>query len=151
MDVVLGLTYGTDKTTNNKENQILVKLLQTGFVEEDRANRPGVLIDSATRSVRVYRCIGKEFWSFIGQPDSPATAEFVFLEVLLALAKALAMGVQTADLETRINIKVQQLAVALGQLVFPRNSLPAWIREDFNESQLFWFATAMTAFYDEGI
>ena len=30
LDVVLGLTYGTDRTTNNKENQILVKLLE-GF------------------------------------------------------------------------------------------------------------------------
>jgi len=151
IDVVLGLTYGTDSTTNNKENQILVKLLQNGFVEEDRAAKPGVLIDTATRSVRVYRRIGKDFWAFIGQPDNPATADFVFLEVLLALAKALAVGIETADLETRINVKLQQLAAALGQLQFPRHSLPVWIREDFNESQLFWFATAMTAFFDEGI
>jgi hypothetical protein len=151
VDVVVGLTYGTDKTTNNKENQILVKLLQNGFEEEDRIARPGVLIDSATRSVRVYRRIGKEFWAFIGQPDQPANADFVFLEILLGLAKALAVGVQTADLETRINVKLQQLAVALRQLTFPRNSLPQWIREDFNDTQLFWFATAMTAFYDEGI
>jgi len=151
IDVVLGLTYGTDCTTNNKENQILVKLLQNGFAEEDRARKPGVLIDTATRSVRVYRCIGKDFWAFIGQPDNPATADFVFLEVLLALAKALAVGIETADLETRINVKLQQLAAALGQLTFPRNSLPEWIREDFNDSQLFWFATAMTAFFDEGI
>ena len=27
LDIVIGLTYGTDRTTNNKENQILVKLL----------------------------------------------------------------------------------------------------------------------------
>lgn len=151
IDVVLGLTYGTDCTTNNKENQILVKLLQNGFVEEDRENKPGILIDSATGSIRVYRCIGKEFWSFIGQPDNPNSANFVFLEVLLALAKALAVGIETADLETRINLKLQQLAVALGQLQFPRHSLPDWIREDFTDSQLFWFATAMTAFFDEGI
>ncbi len=151
IDVVLGLTYGTDCTTNNKENQILVKLLESGFEEEDRATKPGVLIDSATRSVRVYRCVGKDFWAFIGQPDNPISADFVFLEVLLALAKALAVGIETADLETRINIKLQQLATALGQLQFPRNSLPEWIREDFTESQLFWFATAMTAFFDEGV
>ena len=151
IDVVLGLTYGTDCTTNNKENQILVKLLQNGFEEEDRASKPGVLIDTATRTVRVYRCIGKDFWAFIGQPDNPAAAGFVFLEVLLALAKALAVGIETADLETRINVKLQQLATALSQLQFPRNSLPEWIREDFNENQLFWFATAITAFYDEGI
>lgn len=151
IDVVLGLTYGTDCTTNNKENQILVKLLESGFEEEDRATKPGILIDSATRSVRVYRRIGKDFWAFIGQPDNPISADFVFLEVLLALAKALAVGIETADLETRINLKLQQLATALGQLQFPRNSLPEWIREDFTESQLFWFATAMTAFFDEGI
>ena len=151
IDVVLGLTYGTDSTTNNKENQILVKLLQNGFVEEDRANKPGVLVDSETRSVRIYRRIGKDFWAFIGQPDNPTATDFVFLEVLLALAKALAVGIKTADLETRINVKLQQLAAALSQLQFPRHSLPSWIREDFTDSQLFWFATAMTAFFDEGI
>lgn len=151
IDVVLGLTYGTDCTTNNKENQILVKLLQNGFEEEDREHRPGVLIDTATRSVRVYRCIGKDFWAFIGRPDQPTEASFVFLEVLLALAKALAVGIQTADLEVRINVKLQQLAAALAELQFPRGSLPLWIRDEFSEDQLFWFATAMTAFFDEGI
>jgi hypothetical protein len=61
LDIVLGLTYGTDRTTNNKENQILVKLLESGFVEEDRSKHPGVLIDQKTRAVRIYRCIGKDF------------------------------------------------------------------------------------------
>jgi hypothetical protein len=58
---------------------------------------------------------------------------------------------QAADLETRINLKLQQLAQAVMKLTFPRSSLPEWVRHDFNEDQLFWFATAMTAFYDEGI
>lgn len=151
LDVVLGLTYGTDCTTNNKENQILVKLLDHGFIEEDRAERPGVLIDKAMHSVRIYRRIGKEFWAFIGQPDNPSSAEFVFLEVLLALAKALSVGIAKADMETRINLRLQQLARALAKLQFPRKSLPEWIRDDFAEKELFWFATAMTAFYDEGI
>ncbi len=151
LDVVLGLTYGTDRTTNNKENQILVKLLEQGFVEEDPAKKPGILIDKETRSVRVYRCIGKEFWAFIGQPDAVATTQFVFLEVLLALAKALGSGIAAAGIEARINAKIQHLATALAKLQFPRNSLPEWVRDDFNEDQLFWFATAMTAFYDEGI
>ncbi|WP_081073414.1 PmeII family type II restriction endonuclease [Burkholderia stagnalis] len=151
IDVVLGLTYGTDRTTNNKENQILVKLLQNGFEEEDRETHPGVLIDSETRSVRVYRCIGMDFWSFIGRPDNRSEAKFVFLEVLLGLAKALGRGIENADIETRINLKLQQLALALTQLTFPRRSLPEWVRDDFSESQLFWFATAITAFYDEGI
>lgn len=151
LDVVLGLTYGTECTTNNKENQILVKLIDQGFVEEDRANRPGVLIDQETRSVRVYRRIGKDFWAFIGQPDNPASTGFIFLEILLALAKSLAKGIENADLETRINLRLQQLSLALSNLQFPRNSLPGWIRDDFTEEQLFWFATAMTAFFDEGI
>ncbi len=151
IDIVLGLTYGTDRTTNNKENQILVKLLDAGFVEEDRARKPGVLIDEETRSIRVYRCIGKEFWAFVGQPNSPTDASFVFLEVLLALSKALSAGIQAAELETRINMRMRQLAVALGNLTFPRNSLPDWIRDSFTEPQLFWFACAMTAFFDDGI
>lgn len=151
LDIVLGLTYGTDRTTNNKENQILVKLLEQGFEEEDRPQRPGVLVDSATRSIRVYRRIGKEFWAFIGQPDAPETASFMFLEILLALAKALATGLQAADMETKINQKIMDLASALQKLQFSRNSLPHWVRDDFSETQLFWFATAMTAFYDEGI
>lgn len=151
LDIVLGLTYGTDRTTNNKENQILVKLLEQGFEEEDATNKPGILIDQATRSVRVYRCIGKEFWAFIGQPDAVGTTQFVFLEVLLALSKALGSGIAAAGIEARINTKLQHLAVALAKLQFPRNSLPEWVRDDFSEDQLFWFATAMTAFYDEGI
>jgi len=151
IDIVLGLTYGTDKTTNNKENQILVKLLDQGFEEEDSAHKPGILIDTETRKVRVYRCIGRDFWSFIGQPNAQHESDFVFLEVLLALASALGSGIAEADIETRINAKLQQLASSLGLLSFPRNSLPEWVREDFTEDQLFWFATAMTAFFDEGI
>lgn len=60
-------------------------------------------------------------------------------------------GQAEADVETRINLKLQQLAASLAVLTFPRNSLPEWVREDFSEDQLFWFATAMTAFFDEGI
>ena len=151
LDIVIGLTYGTDRTTNNKENQILVKLFEGGFVEEDRARFPGVLVDEETRSVRVYRRIGMDFWSFIGQPDRPEEARFTFLEVLLALSKALANGIENAGLEDRINLKMQHLSQALSRLQFPRNSLPAWIRDEFSEDQLFWFATAMSAFYDDGI
>jgi hypothetical protein len=143
LDLVLGLTYGTDQTTNNKENQILVKLLESGFMEED--------IDQKTRSVRVYRRIGKDFWAFVGQPDKPESAQFVFLEVLLALAESLSSGITAASLEDRINMKIRHLAEALAKLQFPRNSLPSWVRDDFNDNQLFWFATALTAFYDEGI
>jgi hypothetical protein len=54
-------------------------------------------------------------------------------------------------MEDRINAKIRQLAKALSDLKFPRNSLPEWVREDFSEDELFWLATAMTAFFDEGI
>jgi hypothetical protein len=151
LDIVIGLTYGTDRTTNNKENQILVKLLQRGFVEEDRKATPGVLIDSETRSVRVYRCIGIDFWSLIGSPANPSEAGFVYLEVLLALAKALSKGMTTASLEERVNVKIQQLSAALAKLSFPRKSLPTWVRKKFKDHELTWLAAAMSAFYDEGI
>jgi len=151
LDIVIGLTYGTERTTNNKENQILVKLLEKEFVEEDREGRPGVLIDKETRSIRVYRHIGINFWSFIGSPANPQQAEFVYLEVLLALAKALAQGMTAASLEERVNLKIAQLSQALARLTFPRNSLPVWVREDFKEHEICWLAAAMTAFYDEGI
>ncbi len=151
LDVVIGLTYGTDRTTNNKENQILVKLLERGFVEESRETLPGVLVDAETRSVRVYRRVGKDFWAFVGNPEDPASAPFVFLEILLALSKALSLCKSRMAMEDRINLKIQALANALGSLRFPRNSLPQWVRQDFSESELFWFATALTGFYDEGI
>ncbi len=151
LDIVIGLTYGTDRTTNNKENQILVKLLQKDFEEEDRVNKPGVLIDSKTRSVRVSRRIGIDFWSFIGNPSNPDLARFTYLEVLLALLKALSVGAASASLEDRVNLKVRQLALAINQLGFPRNSLPEWVRADFKEHELCWLAAAMSAFYDEGV
>jgi hypothetical protein len=151
LDIIIGLTYGTDKTTNNKENQILVKLLKKGFVEEDRAKKPGVLIDEPTRTIRVYRRIGKDFWAMIGNPAAPNTTQFVFLEILLALASALTIVMAQADLETRINDRILALIKALKRLTFPRNSLPEWVRQEFTDKQLFWFASALTAFYDEGI
>lgn len=91
--------------------------------------------------VRVYRCIGKDFWvpaALLGKRSR-------------LLAKALQTGVANADIETRINLKLRQLAMALTNLMLPRQSLPTWVRDDFTETQLFWFGTAITAFYDEGI
>jgi hypothetical protein len=151
LDIVIGITYGTDRTTYNKENQILVKLLDNGFVEEDRAEYPGVLIDTKTKSVRVYRRIGKDFWAFVGNPVEPDKAQFVFLEVLLSLAKALSEVMAAADLESKINARVDALIDGLKRLKFPRQRLPEWIRKDFNDKQLFWFSTAISAFYDGGV
>lgn len=151
LDIVVGITYGTDSTTNNKENQILVKLLGRGFEEEDRVKKPGVLIDSRTKSIRVYRVVGQEFWSFVGNPVSPKSASFVFLEVLLALAKALSRGMESANLETKLNSKIRSLSNALSELTVEEESLPNWVRGVFSEDELFWLATAMTAFFDEGV
>ena len=55
------------------------------------------------------------------------------------------------SLEDRVNQKLVQLGRTLGQMTFPRNSLPQWVRNDFNEDELFWLATALTAFFDKGI
>jgi len=151
IDIVIGLTYGTDRTTNNKENQILVKLLEHGFEEEDRARKPGVLIDSESRSIRVYRHIGQDFWGFIGNPSSPSKTPFVYLEVLLALSEALSKGLGTREFEDNVNRKLAQLSEAISKLAFPRKRLPSWIRKGFSDDELFLLATAMTAFFDEGI
>jgi hypothetical protein len=148
LDVVLGITYGTDRTTNNKENQVLAKLFDSGFIEEDRRSRPGVLVDRATRRVRVYRMIGQDFWAFVGQPDAPERAAFVFLEILLALSKALQVSRTAQSLEDRVNNKINDLADAIRSLSFPRNSLPPWVRQDFDEDELLWLATALTHFFD---
>lgn len=151
LDIVIGITYGTDKTTNNKENQILVKLLQLGFEEEDRATKPGVLIDSATRHIRIYRRIGLDFWSFIGNPVNPDSSQFSFLEVLLGLSKALSKGTVVASLEERVNAKITLLSQALQRMTFPKHGLPAWFQDDFTDHELVWLAAAMSAFFDEGI
>ena len=151
LDIIIGLAYGTNRTTSNKENQILVKLLKKGFIEEDRATKPGILIDEATRTIRVYRRIGREFWAMIGNPALPNTTPFVFLEILLSLSLALTTVLAQADLETRINSRILALIGALKRLMFPRKSLPDWMRHEFTDSQLFWFASALTAFYDEGM
>ena len=130
LDIVVGITYGTDRTTNNKENQILVSS-DNGFIEEDRQNAPGLLIDEITRSIRVYRVIGKDFWAFLGNPSSPEKAKHVYLEVLLALTKALKISKEKMGLEERINLKVQNLALALLNLQISKGSLPPWVKREF--------------------
>lgn len=146
LDIVIGMTYGTPRSTNNKDNQILAKLLDLGFEEEDRTRLPGVLVDSTTGRIRVYRRIGRDFWAFIGNPANPNEAEHVFLEVLLALAKALSTGIEAGNLEDSVNRRIRDLAGALQDMTLPR--LPDWIRSDFDRDEVFWFATALTAFYD---
>jgi hypothetical protein len=151
LDIAIGITYGTDRTTNNKENQILVKLLGEGFVEEDRKNKPGVLIDKATRSVRVYRRIGIDFWAMIGNPSEPRKTLFIFLEILMSLTQALVQVMDKADLQTKINHRIATSIEGLRKLMFPRQVLPDWAVAGLSDMHLFWFATAMSAFYDDGL
>lgn len=151
LDYIIGLTYGTEKTTNNKENQILVKLMEHGFVEEDRDTKPGVLIDQETKRIRVYRAIGADFWAIVGSPSHAGSARFVFLEVLLGLAKALADSGERRKVDDLLRRKILELSDAIRDIAFPRTILPRWMERDFSPEELVWLAAAMSSFYDKGI
>lgn len=149
IDITIGLTYGTDKSTNNKENQILVKLLSAGFEELDRKNYPGVLVNR-DGTVRVSRKIGIDYWAYTGNPSNPNNAKYVFLEVLLGLAKALQISYEQSDIGAALNERLEMLGSAIAQQKFPTgNSIPSWIVEDFGTSELTWLAAAMTSFFDQ--
>ena len=123
IDIVIGLTYGTERSTNNKENQILAKLLDSGFDEVDRESRPGIL-QNTDGSVRIYRVVGLGFWSFVGNPADPETAEHVALEVLLALAKALSEGEAAKDIDEALSTRIAMLSAAIAALESPREYFP---------------------------
>ena len=149
IDVVIGLTYGTDWATNNKENQILAKLLSAGFEEADRESQPGV-IQNADGSVRVYRAIGVDYWSYTGNPSDPAAAEHTFLEVLLGLAAALRRAHEKEDIGTALNERLDLLGEAFKTLRFPAGDrIPAWVGKMLTVTELTWLAAAMSAFFDE--
>ncbi len=147
IDIVIGLTYGTEKSTNNKENQILVKLMGNGFEELDRERHPGILVN-ADHTIRVYRVVGADFWSYIGSPSDPSKTSFVFLEILLALAKALQQNRSHKDIESALNERLDMLAAAIRGLRFPRDSLPGWVKDEFSVSELSWLAAALSVFHD---
>jgi hypothetical protein len=151
LDIIIGLTYGTERTTNNKENQILVKLQRDGFSEPDPDGQPGVLVDPEDGCVRVYRRIGRDFWAVIGQPSDPNSADFVFLEVLLGLAKGLAQQTRASSFEEALTAKLQELSDAIARLSFSGSTLPEWLKSDFTLPELEWLSVALTAFFDEGI
>ena len=149
IDIVIGLTYGTDWATNNKENQILVKLLSAGFDEVDRDAAPGVLQNS-DGSVRVYRAIGVGYWGYTANPTDPAAAEFAFLEVLLGLASALRRAHEKEDIGAALNERLDLLGDAFRSLKFPEgDQLPAWIGKSLGVTELTWLAAAMSAFFDD--
>jgi hypothetical protein len=148
IDVVIGLTYGTDWSTNNKENQILAKLMSAGFDEVDRENQPGVLAN-ADGSVRVYRAIGVGYWAYTANPTDPQTADFAFLEVLLGLALALKLAHQKADIGAALNERLDLLGDAFRSLRFPTGeALPQWVSQDLGVTELTWLAAALSGFFD---
>ena len=153
IDIVIGLTYGTEKTTNNKDNQVLAKLLSRGFSQLDQVKHPGVLVDDATGRVRVYRKVGKSFWSWVGDPQDETAQPQVFLEILLGLAMAFKDLLQDGtSIEEGINSRLAALAAAMLKMTFAKDTLPDWVEQQgFTEDQLFYFATALSAFYDDGI
>ncbi len=55
------------------------------------------------------------------------------------------------SIEERVNAKLDELITGLAELKFPRDSLPEWVQKDFIDHELFWLATAMTAFFDNGV
>ncbi|MCA1961609.1 MAG: hypothetical protein LDL33_12535 [Desulfomonile sp.] len=150
VDIILGLSYGTEGSTNNKENQVLLKLLDKGFQEEDRDRLPGVLKDSAY-PIRIYRRVGIDFWATIGNPAQPSKCRFVFLEVLLGLVKAARQASCSRSVEELINEKVRILSSAISRIQFPAASLPEWVKKAYSPDELVQVAGAMAAFFDEGI
>ncbi|GAB3727434.1 hypothetical protein GCM10028794_00030 [Silanimonas algicola] len=152
VDIIIGLTYGTSATTNNKENQILVKLREAGFRELDRQASPGVLV-SPCGLVRVYRAVGIDFWSVIGDPGAPQKARHVFLEVLMALALAMAEGPARRSTLDVVQKKVVELGKAITDigLSFPRDLFPGWAQEMLNDAEVVWLQAAVSSFFDDGI
>lgn len=148
IDVVIGLTYGTDWATNNKENQILAKLLGSGFTEVDRLHAPGIL-QNADGSVRVYRAIGVDYWAYTASPSDPSSAHQAFLEVLLGLAWALRLAHEKADIGAALNERLDLLGDAFRALKFPEGDhLPHWVGTALGITELTWLAAAMNAFFD---
>lgn len=148
IDVVIGLTYGTDSATNNKENQILAKLMSAGFKEMDRLTHPGVLTNEEG-TVRVYRAIGIDYWAYVANPANPAETEHAFLEVLLGLAVALRRAHEKSDIGAALNERLDLLSSAISDLKFPEgDDLPRWITADLGMSELTWLAAAISAFFD---
>ena len=149
LDIVIGLTYGTEKTTNNKENQILIKLLEHNFI--DSGDPRGTLFNRDIKEVRVYRVVGRDFWALVGNPGNPDGSQHVFIEVLLGLLEGLKQGETAASLETLVNRKIQRLSQAIQSLALPEGSIPQWMSEQYDENELLWFMSALTTFFDQGM
>ena len=153
LDIVIGLTYGTERSTNNKDNQILAKLLDRGFSEADQKAFPGVLTDNETGKVRVYRRVGQSFRAWIGNPLDENAQPQIFLEILLSLILAFReLLAEGSTIEQGINARLQRLAAALLKMQLSPDTLPKWVSDrGFGDKDLFYLVTAVSAFYDDGI
>lgn len=147
IDIVVGLTYGTPLTTNNKENQILVRLMREGFAEADPVRMPGVLANY-NDTVRAYRVVGADYWSYVANPGSPGDSPFAFVEVLLALSAALRDIGGSDTVQNSLNRAIGSLGRAILDLQIPREAFPGWMTREFSDDELSWFVTGLTAFFD---
>ena len=147
IDIVIGLTYGTECGTNNKENQILAKLLASGFEELDREGQPGVLVGAEGR-VQVYRRIGIDYWSYVATPGTESSAMYAFIEVLLALALALKLSRAEGDIAIALNERLDLLGDAIKGLRFPEGAIPTWIASELSLAELTWLSAAISSFFD---
>jgi len=68
--------------------------------------------------------------AFAGCPPVPKRTPAVFLEVLRGLAKALKRETEQT-IEDLLNERLEMLSDASRGLGFPRESLPAWVREKY--------------------
>jgi hypothetical protein len=148
LEVIIGLTYGTDNSTDSKEMRVLLKLVEEGFVEKDRQNHPGVIVHPDNQNITVHTQVGIDFWSFVANPQDPQSAEYAFLEVLLGLIKASdeageALKGKTAE-------KVKSLEEIIDGLAMPDSTYPDWIDSEFGDDELVRLAQTLTLYYDEG-
>ena len=148
LDIVIGITYGTEKSTNNKENQILVKLLERNFV--DSGDNKGTVYHRDMPNIKVYRVIGKNFWAFLGNPIHPEENPQVFLEILLGLLSALSREEVETSMEDIVNRKILELSRAIQRLSLPRDTLPPWVIGTYDENELLWLMSAISTYFDEG-
>lgn len=148
LEIIIGLTYGTDNSTNNKEMRVLLKLVEEEFKEKDRQNHPGIIVHPDNQNIIVHTKVGIDFWSFVANPHDPQSAEFAFLEVMLGLIKASdetgeALKGKTAD-------KVKSLEGIIDGLAMPDSTYPDWIDSEFGDDELVRLAQTLTLYYDEG-
>ena len=148
MEFIIGLTYGTDESTNTKDLRVLYKLVEEeNFDEVDRDTHPGVIRPPDSENIRVHNKVGIDFWSYVGNPSNPSDSEHTFLEVLLGLVKA--SDEVGEDLEGISDKKIEGLSEALDNLYIPEGKLPGEIESEYGEDKLASLSQTLILFYDE--